>query len=497
MPGIISNGWAQTESSSSAAGTSEGAARSRQQTASQQLPPAAESATEDALDLQSCISETVSQPKISLHNGHADPAMPDGWHDDASVDGNSASHASAGPAAQTAHATAHPEGLLPGAYAGSQAAGLYALPEAVQAWATDGAASTSPGGDADSPHPSMPRQSQHRSHLPSSSHTNGYMPDFSQAYPQATTGGLHPHSSHIGYSDSPSGSSQWQDTGPQPPPGLPQGTRPHGFGWGGSDALTAAAARQASGMRDQMLPSSGQPSYAQSAHHRQPHAVPQSHGYASHQHKQAAAGPNARLTSSLQSLDLASDSWQSRRPGQHPSGQRWGRGGRPAGHDGGPATQPPSARASPERLREGHSESDAHPPVTFAAPSIGHRPHKALAAFQHPVYPSTASLPGGYAEQGLRPSSVSVRQYDSRHGSGTTQAQQAAVTAAMLAASGQTAGAHAESRPMIVDWQRPAPLQSRDLAAATDVERLLQQLTPVLSEKGQSAGQLTLVRQQI
>jgi len=53
-------------------------------------------------------------------------------------------------------------------------------------------------------------------------------------------------------------------------------------------------------------------------------------------------------------------------------------------------------------------------------------------------------------------------------------------------------GSFQEPRHMLADWQRPAPLQSRDLAAATDVERLLQQLTPV---HDQNPSQLTLVSQ--
>jgi len=438
------------------------------------------------------ISETVSQPKTSLRNDHAELALPNGWHDDASINGNSASQASAAPASHTAHIEAHPEGsLLPGASASSQAAGLYAMPEAVHAWATDGAASTSLESDVDFLHPPMTRRSHRTSHLPSGSYTNGYAPSINQAYPQAK-GGVPQELANIGYPGSPSGSNQWQDTAPQLPPGLSWGTQSQGSGWGGSDMTAAAAAtRQPVGSRDHVPAASlGLPSYAQPAHRKQPHALLQSHGYPAHsQHRQASAGGHTRLTSSLQSLDLANDDWQIQRSGQgqHPPGQRWSRGGRPTGHDAGPATQPSSARVSPERMRDGHSESDAHPPV-----NLSYRPHKVSPGLRHAAYPAPASLSALYAEQGARPGASTLRQFDNRHGSGSMKG---ATEAAMLGSSGQMTGSFQEPRHMLADWQRPAPLQSRDMAAATDVERLLQQLTPVLSENDQNVGQLTLVSQ--
>jgi len=495
--GVRSNGGARTQSSSSIAGSSEDAVGSAQRRAPQQQPPAADSATDNALDLQSMISETVSQPKTSLRNDHAELALPNGWHDDASINGNSASQASAAPASHTAHIEAHPEGsLLPGASASSQAAGLYAMPEAVHAWATDGAASMSLESDFDFLHPPMTKRSHRTSHLPSGSYTNGYAPSINQAYPHAK-GGVPQELANVGYSGSPSGSNQWQDTAPQPPPGLSRGTKSHGSGWGGSDmTAVAGAARQPVSTRGHVPAASlGLPSYAQPAHRKQPHALLHSHGYPAHpQHRQASAGGHTRLTSSLQSLDLANDDWQIQRSGQgqHPPGQRWSRGGRPTGHDAGPATQPPSARASPERMRDGHSESDAHPPVTSASAKLSYRPHKASPGMRHAAYPAPASLSGLYAEQGARPGASTLRQFDNRHGSGSMKG---ATEAAMPGPSAQMTGSFQEPRHMLADWQRPAPLQSRDLAAATDVERLLQQLTPVLSENDQNPSQLTLVSQ--
>ncbi|DBA93021.1 TPA: hypothetical protein ACH3X2_003360 [Trebouxia sp. C0005] len=491
--GVGSNGRARTQSSSSVAASSEDAVGSAQRRAPQQQPPAADSATDDALDLQSIISETVSQPKTSLRNDHAELALPNGWHDDASINGNSASQASAAPASHNPHVEAHPEGgLLPGASASSQAAGLYAMPEAVHAWATDGAASTSLEGDVDFLHSPMTRRSHRTSHMPSSSYTNGYAPSINQAYPQAQ-GGVPQELANVGYPGSPSGSNQWQDTAPQPPPGLSWGTKSHGSGWGGSDmTAVAAAACQPVSTRDHVPAASlGLPSYAQPAQRKHPHALLQSHGYPTYsQHRQAPAGGHTRLTSSLQSLDLANDDWQIPRSGQgqHPLGQRWSRGGRPTGHDAGPATQPSSARVSPERMRDGHSESDAHPPVTPALANLSYRPHKVSPGMRHAAYPARASLSGLYAEQGARPAASMLRQFDNRHGSG---AMKGAPEAAMPGPSGQITGFQ-EPRQLLADWQRPAPLQSRDMAAVTDVERLLQQLTPVLSENDQNAGQLTL-----
>ena len=491
LAGVRSNGRARTRSSSSIAGSSEDAIGSAQRRAPQQQLPAADSATDDALDLQSIISETVSLPKTSLRNDHAELALPNGWHDDLSINGNSASQASAAPASHTAHIEAHPEAWLPGASASSQAAGLYAMPEPVHAWATDGAASTSLESDADFLHPPMTRRSHHTSQLPSGSYTNGYAPSINQAYPQAK-GGVPPVLANVGYPGSPSGSNQWQNTASQPPSALSCGTQSHGSGWGGSDMTpVAAAAHQPGGMRDHVPAAS----YTQPAHRKQPHAVLQSHGYLAHsQHRQASAGGHTRLTSSLQSLDLANDDWQIQRSGQgqHPPGQRWSRGGRLTGHDAGPATQPSSARVSPERMRDGHSESDAHPPVTSASANLIYRPHKASPGMRHAAYPAPACLSALYAEQGARPGASALRQFDNRHGSGSIKG---AAEAAMLGSSGQMIGSFQEPRHMLADWQRPAPLQSRDMAAATDVERLLQQLTPVLSENDQNAGQLTLVSQ--
>ncbi len=495
LAGNRSNGRARTQSSSSIAGSSEDAVGSAQRRAPHQQPPAADFATDDAMDLQSMISDTVSQPKTSLRNDHAELALPNGWHDDASINGNSASQASAAPALHTAHIEAHPEGsLLPGASASSQAAGLYAMPEAVHAWATDGAASTSLESDGDFMHPPMTRRSHRTSHLPSGSYTNGYAPSINQAYPQAK-GGVPPELANAGYPGSPSSSNQWPDTAPQLPPGLSWGTQSHGSGWGGSDmTAVAAAARQPVSMRDHVPAASlGLPSYAQPAHRKQPHALLQSHGYPAHsQHRQASAGGHTRLTSSLQSLDLANDDWQIQRSGQgqHPPGQRWSRGGRLTGHDAGPATQPSSARVSPERIRDGHSESDAHPPVTSA--NLSYRPHKVSPGMRHAAYPAPASLSALYAEQGARPGASMLRQFDNRHGSGSVKG---ACEAAMLGSSGHMTGSLQEPKHMLADWQRPAPLQSKDMATATDVERLLQQLTPVLSGSNQNAGQLTLVSQ--
>ncbi|KAL0053045.1 hypothetical protein WJX82_000107 [Trebouxia sp. C0006] len=316
--GVRSNGRARTQSSSSIAGSSEDAVGSAQRRAPHQQPPAADFATDDALDLQSTIN---------------------------------------------------------------------------------GAASTSLESDGDFLHPPMTRRSHRTSHLPSGSYTNGYAPSINQAYPQAQ-GGVPPELANAGY-----------------------------------------------------------------------------------------PGGHTRLTSSLQSLDLANNDWQIQRSGQgqHPPGQRWSRGGRPTGHDAGPATQPSSARVSPERMRDGHSESDAHPPVTSA--NLSYRPHKVSPGMRHAAYPAPASLSALYSEQGARPGASTLRQFDNRHGSGSMKC---ATEAAMLGSSGQMTGSFQEPRRMLADWQRPAPLQSRDMAAATDVERLLQQLTPVLSENDLNAGQLTL-----
>jgi len=141
-------------------------------------------------------------------------------------------------------------------------------------------------------------------------------------------------------------------------------------------------------------------------------------------------------------------------------------------------------------MRDGHSESDAHPPVTSA--NLSYRPHKVSPGMRHAAYPAPASLSALYSEQGARPGASTLRQFDNRHGSGSMKG---ATEAAMLGSSGQMTGSFQEPRHMLADWQRPAPLQSRDMAAATDVERLLQQLTPVLSENDQNVGQLTLVSQ--
>ena len=471
-----------------------------QQTESQQAPPAPEPAMEDALALQPLISEAVSQPKAMLRNVNADLAVPNGWHDDASANGKTAGWMSAGPTSHVPMHDAHPEtNLLPGSYSGSQTpAGMYAMPEAVHAWATDGAVSTSLGSDAEFAQAPMGRRSHRTFHQPSAPLTNGFAPGVSQPYPpQPKSGSLHPHLANAGYSGSPSDSNHWQESASQPPPGLSQVVRPPGFGWAGGEVT--ASARQPTSMREQ-APSAnlGLPSYALSAYHKQPHAQPQGHGYQGHsQHRHALPNASARLTSSLQSLDLATDSWQSQRSGQsqHLSSQRWGRGGRP-GADGGSATQPPSARVSPERMREGHGEPDSHPPLASASASMGYRPHKVSAGMRHPAYPAypaSSTLPDTYAEQGLRPGPAVVRQYDNRHDNGNMKVPHAAVEAAMLASSAQMAGGYQEPKPVLPDWQRPAPLQSRDLAAATDLERLLQQLTPVLSENSQNGGHLTLV----
>ena len=495
LTGLQSNGWALTESSSSIAGISEGAVGSWQQTAPQQQPSATEPAKDIALDLESLVSETVSQPR-TLRSAHANL---NGWHDDVSVNGKAASQASAGVTSQMPPCEAYPDGnSLPVGCGGPQATGMYAVPEAVHAWATDGAASTSFGVDADYAHAPIARQIHRAPHQQSVPHINGYAPGVSQAYPPHTkSGSFHPQLANVGYTGSP-GSNHWQGAAPLPPPGLSHITRPRGSGWSGSDGTSSG--RQAAAVRDQAANTSvGLPSYAIPAYHKQPHAQPQSHGYSGHsQHRQASAGSHARLTSNLQSLDLANDSWQSRRPGQsqNPSGQRWSRGGRPAASDGGIATQPSSARVSPERIREGlHDETNARPHVGSVSAFTGYRPHKVSAGMQHFAYPAPSAFPGAYADQGLRSAASMTRQHDTRHGNGNMKVQHDIAEAAMLPSSTHMTGSYQESRPALPDWQRPAPLQSRDLAAATDVERLLQQLTPALSS--QNSGQLTLVSQAV
>ena len=434
---------------------------------------------------------------------------------------------------------------------------MYAVPEAVHAWAKDGAASASPAihadtsqpaTDADTNQPLPQRQSQRSSQQPNVPYVNGYALGTSQAYQaHVKSGALYPHIANSGYSDSPASSNHWQAPPANPPDALSQLIGHHG--WTKSDIHPAQrpadfqpaqpqgdiqpaqqqadirpaqrqtdvhpaqrqadvhpaqrqadihpaqrqtdvhpaqrqadlhlAQRPAPSARDQLSAASqGLPSYALSAYYKQPHAQPPGPGYPGHaQHRhQGSTAPNARLTSSLQSLDLAHDSWHNLRLGQE---QRLNRGGRPTAH--GTATQPPSARVSPERPRDTCSDTGAHPHA-----GLGQRSHRQSVGMRQPAYPlQQQHLPSGQYSGGH------ARHRDNRHTQGGLSYD--ASEAAMLASAAQLSGAYHDPRSTMPAWQKPAPLRTRDSAAATDLERLVQQLTPVLSEEEHNAGKLTLV----
>lgn len=107
------------------------------------------------------------------------------------------------------------------------------------------------------------------------------------------------------------------------------------------------------------------------------------------------------------------------------------------------------------------------------------------------MYPGTASATGAYAEQGLAFDPAVHQHHGVAQGQANTRLPYEAAEAAMLASS----AAADQHRPVLADWPRPAPLPGRDLGSnATDIERLLHQLTPCVSGTSQDVADLTLVR---
>ena len=480
VPGLQSNGWAPTESGSSLAGSGASAAASWHQAPPQQPATISKPASEDSLDLQALVKEAVNHPQRHRHN-----ALPNGRQSGTPSVSVTASLASAGAATHVSDAAASPEADV---HLGVHSTGMYAEPAAVQAWATDGAASSILEQDsASSSH--APHYPARRSHHPTAHHINGYASGFSEGdLPGAKPGGV-----YADYAASSGSGHHWRDPTPDFPPGLYQSIAPHGSVGAG----LAPATRHTSAARDQAhLPHVGPPSYAlptyakhfhgqQGGMHPQPQVAPHL-GWP--QSRQPAGGVSARRTSSLQSLDLANDSWQERRSGQsqHSYGQR-GKGGRPAAQNGGSATQPSSARVSPDRSRDSH-RMVAPQKQGSATASAAQRPFTAM-GFRHAEYPH-ASVADSFAESGLQSSSALQRQSSAFHARGAAKLPREAAEVAMPA-SATMADSH---RPVLADWQMPAPVQSRDLAAATDIERLLQQLTPVMPCGSQTTNGLTLVR---
>ena len=475
VPGLQSNGWALTESDSSLAGSGTSPAASWQPAAPQQPTAASKPASDDSLDLQDLISEAVnhsqSQPHKALPNGQQ-AGTPSA---SAAASLASAGNAGAGPADTDMHLDV-------------QGVGMYAEPAAVQAWATDGAASSVQEQHTPASSCNTSQYPTQRSHLSGAQHhINGYASGVCPGNPSAGhLGGSHP-SPHSGDYPASSGSDHhWGDHTPELPPGLYQGTARRGSGAAGF----APAARDKAPMSDMGLPSYALPTYAKHFKSQQGSANPQpSHpGWA--QSRQPATGFTAGPTSSLQSLDLAHDSWQERRVGQsqHPYGQRWGRSGRSTAQGGGSATQPSSARVSPERTRDAHRTA-APQRQGFATGSAVQRP-LTPAGSRHGEYPHAAAVADAFIESGLYSSSAVHRQGNAFHARSAAQLPREAAEVTVPA---PTAAADS-LRPVLTDWQRPAPVQSRDLAAATDIERLLQQLTPVMPGESQATDGLTLVR---
>lgn len=474
VPGLQSNGWAPTESGSSLAGSCTSAVASWHR-----LQPTAtvKPASDSSLDIQDLSNEAVTHTQSQPRH-----ALPSGWHSGTPSASVAVSLASAGET-EASPIDAH------GGHLGVQGVGMYAEPAAVQAWATYGAVLAAQ--ERDTPASSSHTTQYSRSRLrDAQQHVNGYASGVYSGNPSGgRLGEINPCLHHC--PGSSSSDHHWQDNTPELPPGLFQGSaRP-----GSSEASLAPAARQITAGRSQARVSHmGLPSYALPVHAKHPnsqqgsmHAQPIQLGRP--QSRQPAAAVSAAPTSSLQSLDLAHDSWQERRRGQsqHLYGQRSGKGSRPSTHSGGSATQPSSARVSPERSRDGHrieapqrqgsaSGAAAQRPVMSAGSKLGEYPYASIA-------------PDAFPESGLHSRSALHRQGSAFHTRNAAQLPREAVEAAAPA----SASMADSQRPVMTDWHRPAPLQSRDLAAATDIERLLQQLTPVMPGGSQARDGLTLV----
>lgn len=476
VPGLQSNGWAPTESGSSLAGSGTSAVASWQPAAPQPPTASSQPASDSSLDVQDLVNEAVNHTQSQPRH-----ALPTGWHSGTPSASVAASLASAG------DTEASPTDAGP--HLGVQGLGMYAEPAAVQAWATYGAAPSAQ--ETDTPASSSRTTHYRRSRLPGDQqHVNGYA---SGVYPGHPSGGrlsdITPSLHH--YPGSSSSDHHWQDTTPELPPGLFQGTaRP-----GSSEAGLTPAARQITPGRSQAPVSHmGLPSYALPVHAKHSKSQQGSmHAQPTHlgrpQSRQPAAGASAGPTSSLQSLDLAHESWQERRnaQGQHPYGQRWGKGSRPSAHGGGSSTQPSSARVSPEHSRDAH-RTEAPQRLGTASGAAAQRLVMS-AGSRYGEYPHASMAADAFAESGLHSRSALHRQGCAFHARNTAQLPR---EAAELAVSASASMADSQ-RPVMTDWHRPAPLQSRDLAAATDIERLLQQLTPVLPGGSQANNSLTLV----
>lgn len=426
------------------------------------------------MDLQDLINEAVNhsqrQPRSALPNGQQAGTPPAGA---------AASLASAGDAGAALTGT--------DMHLDVQGAGMYAEPAAVQAWATDGAASSVQEQDTPASSSHTPQYPTQRSHLSGAQHhTNGYASGVRQGNSSGgKLGGINPSLHSADFPESSGSNHHWRDRTPELPPGLYQGTARRGSGVTG---LGPAVSNEAP-VSDVGLPSYALPTYAKHSKSQQGSLQPQPSHLRWAQSRQPGAGVSAGHTSSLQSLDLAHDSWQERRAGQsqHPYGQRWGRSGRPTAQGGGSVTQPSSARVSPERSRD--AQRTAAPQRRgFANGSAAQRPFTS-AGSRHGEYPHATMVADALTESGLYSSSNADRQGNAFHARSAAQLPREAAEVAMPASA-----AMADSlQPVLTDRPRPAPVQSRDLAAATDIERLLHQLTPVMPRGNQATDGLTLV----
>lgn len=486
ISGPQSNGWAPSENESSLAGSGASAVVSWHQAAPHQLKGTSKPASVDSMDLP-----TLGQESVNHSLSHTDSAVANGQQSGTPALSAAASLASAGDATHVSDAVANPNADL---HLGVHGYGMYAEPAAVQAWATDGAASSIPERDLPASSSNAPLYPHHSTRQPGHRPINGYASSVDEGdQPGAKPGGVSPSLHSTDYPGSSCSHRHWGDPISQNPPGLYQATGPGG-------TSLAPAARQTSAVRDQIpvshggLPSYALPTYAKHAPSQQGSMYHQPQGPAYlgwSQSRQPAAGARAGSTSSLQSLDLAHDGWQERRTGQsqHSYGQRWGRGSRPIAQNGGSATQPSSARVSPERSRDSHRLGGPPPQQGSAVAPAAQRPFPA-AGSRNIEHPRASVAADPFAEPGLHSSSAVHRQSNAFHARGTAKLPHEAAEVAMPA----SAAMADHPRSVLMDWQRPAPVQSRDLAAATDIERLLQQLTPVMPAGGQATGGLTLVR---
>ena len=444
--------------------------------APQQPTAVGKPASEESLDIQDLVNKAAnpsqSQPPSALPNGQQ-TGTPSAT--------TAASLASAGDAG------ADPTDI--GMHAGVQGVGMHAEPADVPAGATDCAAS--PVQEQDSPASSShtPQYPTQRSHLSGAQHQfNGYGSGVRQGKSsEGKLGDIDPSPHSADYPGSSGSNHHWRDHTPELPPGLYQGTAR----CGPAAAGLVPAVRDQAPVSDVVLPSYALPTYAKHSRSQQGSTQPQPSHLRWAQGRQPAAGVSAGPSSSLQSLDLAHDSWQERRGGhsQHPYGQRWGRSRTLTAQGGGSATQPSSARVSPERSRDTHRTA-APQRQGFATASAAHRPFTS-AGSRHGDFPHAAMVADTLTESGQYwPSSTVGRQGNAFHARSAAQMPPEAAEVAVPASA-----AMADSlRPVLTDLQRPVPVQSRDLAGATDIERLLQQLTPVMPGARQGTDNFTLVR---